>query len=310
MQPYTELKALFTKQSKGIWDRLGYVRDSYKSRGVLGPVRFGEETISDLLMMDLYIKGFTLAHFKQTSKPEESMWGTDFELWLGSRQLGWFRFAVQAKKLDLRTDRYGSLTQDNTNGSQIELLEDYALLNRAAPLYSLYNHTDCANGVDHWHCCTGPINLKELGCSVTPSSNIHIAIDKRGGKNFDSIHKQPSTLPWKCLVSCPKVWHLLEVSSGMSETPILDSMPLFDPSSCYHEAVPEVLRSARESDVVKQNERGGCLISIPVDADGVIDPPADTFEISARREFSERYSRDVGVPKAAAVIEVESSESW
>ena len=54
------------------------------------------------------------------------------------------RFAIQAKKLDLRTDRYSSFTQGNTNGPQIKLLEEYARLNRAAPLYCLYNHTDGA----------------------------------------------------------------------------------------------------------------------------------------------------------------------
>ena len=116
---FSELGGLFANQSKDIWERLGYVRDSYKSRGVLGPVRFGEETITDLLMMDLYVQGSTLAHFEQTSKPDEAMWGTDFELWLGSERKGWFRFAIQAKKLDLRTDRYSSLTQGNSNGPQI-----------------------------------------------------------------------------------------------------------------------------------------------------------------------------------------------
>ena len=57
---FSELGALFSNQSKGIWERLGYVRDSFKIRGVLGPVRFGEETITDLLMMELYIQGSTV----------------------------------------------------------------------------------------------------------------------------------------------------------------------------------------------------------------------------------------------------------
>ncbi len=78
MHSFCELGTLFANQSKDIWDRLGYVRDSYKSRGILGPVRFEEETITDLLMMDLYGQGSTLALFEQTSKPNEAMWGTDF----------------------------------------------------------------------------------------------------------------------------------------------------------------------------------------------------------------------------------------
>ena len=135
IRSFSEIGELFSNQSTGLWERLGYVRESIKSRGVLGPVRFGEETITDLLMMDLYVQGSTLALFSQTSKPDESMWGTDFELWLGSGRLGWFRFAIQAKKLDLRNDRYASLTQSNANGLQIDILERYAQRKRAAPLY-------------------------------------------------------------------------------------------------------------------------------------------------------------------------------
>ena len=309
LQPFSELGALFANQSTSTWERLGYVRDSFESRGVLGPVRFGEETITDLLMMEIYAQGSTLAHFKQTSKPDESMWGTDFELWVGSEQLGWFRFAIQAKKLDLRTDRYSSLKQSNSNGRQIDLLEQYAQLNRAASLYCLYNHSVYVNERQHWHCCTVPTDLKELGCTVTPSSNIRAAIYQWGGRNFESIHRKKDTLPLKCLVSCPMVRYSLEVMSGStSHTSLLQETPLFDPSSCYHETVPLVLRRDSGAVVVRANERGGSLISIPVDADQEIDHSMDRFRPDARGEFRDRYHRDTGVPKAAAVIEVQGPE--
>ena len=309
IQPFNGLDELFANQSKDIWQRLGYVRDSFKSRGALGPVRFGEETITDFLMMELYVQGSTLAHFKQTSKPDESMWGTDFELWVGSEQLGWFRFAIQAKKLNLRSDRYSSLKQGNPNGQQIDLIEQYARLNRAAPLYCLYNHADDVNERQHWHCCTGPADLKELGCTVTPSSNIRTAIDAWGGKNFKSIHRRKSTLPWKCLVSCPKVWDSLEaMSKSSSRTLAFEATSLFDPWSCYHGTVPIVLRRDRKAVVVRENERGGSLISIPVDADQEIDDSMGGFEPAARGDFRERYHRETGVPKAAAVIEAQGPE--
>ena len=267
------MEQLFSSnQSTGLWERLGYVRESIESRGVLGPVRFGEETITDLLMMDLYIQGSTVALFKQTSKPDEAMWGTDFELWLGSDRLGWFRFAIQAKKLDLRTDRYASLTQSNINGKQIDLLERYAERNRAAPLYCLYNHTDEGDVDDHWHCCTPPADLKELGCSVTPLANIGTAIDEWGGKNFHSIHSNENTLPWKCLVSCPMVWYSFEVLSGSTlNRPALEPLPLFNPESCYYETAPMVLRGDGGAVMVRENDRGGSLMSIRVDEDREID---------------------------------------
>ena len=309
IRSYRELGTLFANQSTGIWERLGYVRESYTSRGVLGPVRFGEETITDLLMMDLYVQGSRLAHFQQTSKPDEAMWGTDFELWLGSERKGWFRFAIQAKKLDLRTDRYASLTQGNLNGQQIDLLEKYAQLNSAAPLYCLYNHSDSADEFEDWHCCTGPTDLKELGCTVTPSSNIRTAIDEWAGKNFKSIHKNNSTLPWKCLVSCPMVWYSLEVmSGGISDGPILGVPPLFNPESCYHETAPMVLRRDSGAVVVRENDLGGSLISIRVDGGREIDRSVGRFESTARGDFRERYHPDSGLPKAAAVIEVQGPE--
>ena len=309
IQPFNGLDELFANQSKDIWQRLGYVRDSFKSRGALGPVRFGEETITDFLMMELYVQGSMLAHFKQTSKPDEAMWGTDFELWIGSEQLGWFRLAIQAKKLDLRTDRYSSLTQGNPNGQQIDLLEQYARFNHAAPLYCLYNHADYVDERQHWHCCTGPTDLKELGCTVTPSSNIRTAIDSWGGKNFKSVHRRKSTLPWKCLVSCPKVWDSLEaMSKKSSQTPAFEATPLFDPRSCYHGTVPIVLRRDRRTVIVRENERGGSLIAITVDADQEIDDSTDRFEAAARSDFRERYHRETGVPKAAAVIEMHGPE--
>ena len=309
IRSFRELGELFSNQSTSLWERLGYVRESIKSRGVLGPVRFGEETITDLLTMDLFVQGSTVALFKQTSKPDEAMWGTDFELWLGSERLGWFRFAIQAKKLDLRTDRYASLTQSNVNGPQIDLLERYARRKRAAPLYCLYNHTDGADELDHWHCCTGPANLKELGCSVTPSSNIRTAIGMWKGKNFKSIHGRKSTLPWKCLVSCPKVWNLLQAKLGHeSGSPIRGDTPLFDPDTCYHETLPMVLRTEDQPAVVRRSERGGSLIAIPLDAEREIDRATDGFGAETRRDFRERYDPETGAPKAAAVIEVESPE--
>ena len=306
---FSELGTLFANQSTDLWERLGYVRESYKSRGVLGPVRFGEETITDLLMMDLYVQGSRLAHFQQTSKPDEALWGTGFELWLGSGRLGWFRFAIQAKKLDLKSDRYASLPQANANGLQIDLLEQYASLNRAAPLYCLYNHSENADEFDHWHCCTGPADLRELGCSVTPSSNIRTAIGQWKGKNFQSIHRRKSTLPWKCLVSCPKVWYLLQVMSGNErETPIIQETPLFDPGSCYHATLPIVLQGDYQTLVVRENERGGSLIAIPIDEEREIDRETDGFGPEARSDFRDRYRRETGVPKAAAVLEVQGPD--
>ena len=304
---YTDLHTMFSNQSREIWERLCYVKDSYKSRTPLGPVRFGEETITELIMMDLYMKGSTLVHFTQTAKPDEALWGTDFELWLGSGQLGWFRFAIQAKKLGLTDDRYSSLTQYNSNGQQIDLLEQYAQLNHAAPLYCLYNFSENANERQHYHCGDGKPELKELGCTITPSSNIRMAINKWGAKNFNNIHSKRDTLPWRCLVSCPFMQNSLEsLSRNANAAPVLWASALFEPRSCYHPTLPMVLHRGGGGVTIRESENGGMLISVPLDAERDVSDPEGHVEQSVRLEFRERYHRDGGSPRAAAVLEVQS----
>ena len=70
-------------------------------------IRFGEETITDTLMLELRRKGFTV--FKQTSLHDEAKYGTDFECWVGSDSTGWVGYAIQAKKLNFRTGTYQTL---------------------------------------------------------------------------------------------------------------------------------------------------------------------------------------------------------
>ena len=306
IRTYAGLSAMFSDQSRSIWDRLSYVKDSYKSRGALGPVRFGEETITDLIMMDLYVNGSTLAHFTQTTKPDEAVSGKDFEIWLGSYHLGWFRFAIQAKKIDLTNDRYSGLTQGNPNGLQIDLLKQDAQLKQAAPLYCLYNFTEKAETGRHYHCLDGQSELKELGCTVTPLSNIQTAINQHGGKNFNRIHSEKSTLPWRCLVSCPMVQYSLEaMAKGMDPAQVSNVSPLFDPTSCYHPALPMLLRRDGGA-TIRENDDGSAMISIPLNADGEIEDPLGRVQPQARVEFRERYHREARLPNAVAVMEVQT----
>ena len=160
IQTLNELSELFSKQSANTWKRLGYVRESHGSGVPWGSVRVGEEAITSLLLLELYEQGCVVAYLQQTSRRCEAKSGTDFELWLGSRSKGYFGFAIQAKKLDVRTDRYSSLNHSNQHGKQIELLEKHARIYDTAPFYCLYNHTADATESDHWHCCTGLLTLR------------------------------------------------------------------------------------------------------------------------------------------------------
>ena len=203
-QSLQELGSIFESQSKYTWERLSYAYESLTTRGQLGPVQFGEETITNIFMMDLYVRGSTVAFIEHTSKAKESRSGTDFELWVGSQRLGWFRFAVQAKKLDLKRKRYAGLNHKNSNGRQPELLERYAQDNGACPIYCLYNFTKNVDKCEHWHCCDRQADMAELGSTVTPLSTIQQAIRTYDAKNFGWIHSR------KKYIAPP-------MSSGMSQ---------------------------------------------------------------------------------------------
>ena len=149
--------------------------------------------------------------------------------------------------------------------------------------------------------------MTELGCTITPSSNIRMAIEEWGAKNFKSIHSRRNTLPWRCLVSCPMVEQSLEaLSKNIDAAPVFEASPLFDPRSCYHRTLPMAVRRDSGSVTIRESSNGGVLISIPLDADREVDDPVDRVEQTVRVELREMYHRDVGFPRTAAVLEVES----
>ena len=92
------LDSLLRDLSRETWERL---RDAMQLS-----VRFGEETITDLLALDISRHGLTTTTFEQTSKPEEAVTGSDYEWWVGNNSIGWVRLAVQAKKLFLNKKQY------------------------------------------------------------------------------------------------------------------------------------------------------------------------------------------------------------
>lgn len=183
-----------------IWNRL-------KISLQLG-INQGEETISDNLI--LYIAQY---HFRdirviQTPKNKESVQGTDWEWWIGNNCKGWLRYAIQAKKLYSKENRYKSLK--HTVGSapnqvyQHDILENYSNVNNAIPLYVFYNYIEKDDYNVFWHCCLS-IDESKLGCTVTPLRNVKTAISHYGFRTFDTIHQFQETIPLRCLVCCQNI---------------------------------------------------------------------------------------------------------
>jgi hypothetical protein len=118
------------------------------------------------------------------------------------------RYAVQAKKLDFKSNRYASLNHKVGGGKSAEfqhdVLEKYATANKAIPLYAFYNHIEPSDYPSKWNCRL-PFDVTKFGCTVTPLKNIKVALKKRGWRTFEKIHKFPETIPLRCLAVCPNI---------------------------------------------------------------------------------------------------------
>jgi hypothetical protein len=136
----------------------------------------------------------------EDTRIDESRKGCDFELWVGSDYLGWHRYAIQAKKVKPNTGRYEALGHKVGGVRQIDILKKYALANNATPLYCFYNHSKSPIASN----CTDPTDIEQLGCTLATIGGVEAALKKRGGRTFAFIHSLKSTLPWRCLVKCPK----------------------------------------------------------------------------------------------------------
>ena len=212
-------------------------------------IRFGEETITDLLLLDIKRRALASTKVKQTSKSKESQQGTDFEWWLGANQIGWMRFAVQAKKLEFKSDRYPGVTHKVKTDMQIDVLEEYALVNNAVPLYCLYNFTNYVDPSEHWNCCQRSFQIEQLGCTIAPLSTIRKTIGSRGTKNFDFLHGFGDAIPWRCLAICPRIRKQFYRGRQSSSMVPGELPPLFDTPPRIYDSPPQVLRDENPTEM-------------------------------------------------------------
>lgn len=195
---------LFEDLATATWQRL--------ADGDRLKVRQGETTITDLLLLELARLGPPAVHVLKTPQDKEDAQGTDWEWWIGTPLRGWLRYAVQAKRIDVDSERYDQIGHKVNGRLQLDILRTYASANRAIPLYCLYNHALKPRYDDYWH-CHRPIDPRQLGCSIAPLRVVEKALRRRGARCFEWIHRKENVLPWRCLVRCPA---FVEFFSGVT----------------------------------------------------------------------------------------------
>ena len=179
---------VFRELGRTTWTALG---TCHSNRIILG-----EDAITTLLLVNIATRLNGRVIYSDT-RPFESSSGCDFELLIGAARSGWWRYAVQAKRVGIPNGRYASLNHKvgGSGKDQKDILEAYAKGVRAKPLYALYNYLVPPPGLyDHL-----------FGITIAPLSVVRRATSTRGGQCFNWIHRQPGVHPWFCLV-CPGCW--------------------------------------------------------------------------------------------------------
>lgn len=227
----TKLEHIFEILALATWDILG---NAYHNR-----IAYSEDAITSSNLLILKNERYRQLVVDDT-RVDESNKGCDFEFWVGSdistRGFGWHRYAIQAKKLSVSNDRYNSLAHKVGGRLQIDILADYAQANNAIPLYCLFNHSLCHQSIRPACCMIR--NIKELGCSITPLSTVRVSLNTRGARTFNWFHSRPETLPWSCLLRCPKLSSYWPASSTG-----------FDFEKTAYTSLPDGLRQLVDGDI-------------------------------------------------------------
>lgn len=195
----TPAVALLERLAEETWDRLT-VGQSLR-------VSLGEETFTDLNILELRKSGLSDVFAVQLTKGQEAIYGADWEWWVGDPSSGWFHYVVQAKKLELSTASYRSLRHICKDGrspdTQLERLEQFAKTYDACPIYCFYNGgiEDPAARVT----CTER-RPKQYGCTIASLAAVKPAHKKHARKWYENIHRGELVHPWRCIVADHASW--------------------------------------------------------------------------------------------------------
>ncbi|WP_312414312.1 DUF6615 family protein [Pseudescherichia sp.] len=184
------------------YDISEYVWDLLIDGKKLG-ISIGEETISDLILIEIARKNYNYVTIRKTAKDKEAESGTDWEWWIGSIKNGWVRYAIQAKKMDYNQYSYKTLKHEvgKDKKLQYEILRKHAKNMKAIALYAFYNYPKQTQLDEYWN-CQKPISKKKMGITIANLEFVARAINIKRGKNFPTIHKFKTTYPLCCLLEC------------------------------------------------------------------------------------------------------------
>ena len=177
------------------WDTL--------ARGRFVDCQIGEETLTDLNILELKIRHPSEVYSRTFTKPEEGSNGADWEWWFTGSSRKWIGFRVQAKVIDIKTNSFNHLHYQNKNsGFQCDILIREALSNSSPPripLYCLYSNWNNLTQIP-WRCSTYYPVEEMYGCSILSAFAVRYLRIKTQTTRLKFILNY--LCPWHCLVCC------------------------------------------------------------------------------------------------------------
>ncbi|MGH9427900.1 MAG: DUF6615 family protein [Terriglobia bacterium] len=187
----------FRNQAFWSWDSLRRARSA--------STQLGEESLTDFNLLEIRTRHPNEVITKTFTKPKEAGTGADWEWWFTGSSRRWLGFRIQAKVLDLRSDKFEHLHYKPSPGQlssgqyQADLLCQRAqsALPKRIPLYCLYAQWRHQNPGPPWTCGSFPFAEESFGCSLVDAYEIARLRPRKGLGDL-----VPLMTPWHCLVCC------------------------------------------------------------------------------------------------------------
>ena len=297
--------SLLEELAEATWQRLGEARRF--------DVRFGEETLTDLIALEWARSDSTHLKLHQTTKADEAIRGTDIEVRVGVGRGAAIVLAIQAKRLHMSTARYDSLNPlvGNTRRRQIDVFETYSKQVGARPLYLLYNYVKTFSGQSVWH-CERPLDRRQLGCTLVPLARVREVLGApRGRRTFLAIHTSPDAIPWRC-IECPSSFDpKLPCTKTMDERSRL--LALAEVAGATEGAWPEWLWERTNDAPLSESElaelHGGHEVRLPEEPAAIVADSRDQTvdSLSDRVDRTPRSEQPRLVPRRVLLVDLDWS---
>ncbi len=188
--------------SRWTWNRLREARNH--------GFQLGEESITDFLLLKMKKEGKGQIIVESFTRHEEATNGSDWECWIKGTSGQWLGMRIQAKVLNLKSEKYEQLHHSNRHGQQVDLLIEDAKKNGLVPLYCMYSNWNPIAYKTKSNCCTSINSVRHYGTALLNPDKVKTHAKTKGNHLRDFI---ADLKPMHCLFCCSGY-----SSGGLSET--------------------------------------------------------------------------------------------